>query len=157
LARIKAHQKLGLPGVKTAPLAGSANLEVLLPELVLNYTSQVMTQQALVTSILPKDTSFGQRMYKAPDGFSAQASVVLMGGDRTSVHKPQFCLQGGGWKIDSGPPGRELVHMERPVEYDLPVIKLLVSRRDEIGGRDTIVRGVFLYWFVADDALSADP
>jgi len=118
LARLKNNQKLGLPGVKTVPLAGSKNLEVLLPERVLDYSSQVVTQQAIVLNVLPKDTSFGQRIYTAADGFGIQMNVVLMGSDRTSMHKPQFCLEGAGWKIDSGPVGRELIHIARPVEYD---------------------------------------
>ena len=55
LARLKSNQKLGSPGVKTAPLPDSKfkNLEVLLPERVLDYTSQVITQQALVLAVLP--------------------------------------------------------------------------------------------------------
>jgi hypothetical protein len=156
LARLKVNQKPGLPGVKTAPLPDSKNLEVLLPEQVLDYSSQVLTQQALVMAFLPKDTSFGQRIYTAPDGFGIQMNVVLMGSDRTSMHKPQFCLEGAGWKIDSGPAGRELIHIDRPVKYDLPVIKLLLTNTREAQGQAQPMRGVFLYWFVADNALSAD-
>ena len=157
LARIKTSQRLGLPGVKTGPLPGTQNVEVLLPERVLDYTSQIMTQQTAVLNILPKDTSFGQRMYTAPDGSTVHASVVLMGSDRTSMHKPQFCLEGAGWRIDSGPAGHELIHISHPIEYDLPVIKFLVTRTAEIGGTQQTVRGVFLYWFVADNTISADP
>lgn len=157
LARMRSNQKLGLPGVKTGPLSDSKNLEVLLPERVLEYTSQVVTQEALVVNVLPKDTSYGQRFYTAPDDFVIQMNVVLMGSDRTSMHKPQFCLEGAGWRIDSGRPGQELVHMTRPVEYDLPVIKLFVTQTRENQGREQTIRGVFLYWFVADNALSADP
>jgi hypothetical protein len=117
----------------------------------------VVTQQALVVSVLPKDTSFGQRLYKAPDGFVTQVNVVLMGADRTSMHKPQFCLEGAGWKIDSGPAGQEVINITRPVEYDLPVIKFLVTRKTETAGQIQTLRGVFLYWFVADNTISADP
>ena len=156
LARLKNNQKLGLPGVKTVPLAGSKNLEVLLPERVLDYSSQVVTQQAIVLNVLPKDTSFGQRIYTAADGFGIQMNVVLMGSDRTSMHKPQFCLEGAGWKIDSGPVGREIIHIARPVEYDLPVIKLLLTNKREAQAQAQPMRGVFLYWYVADNALSAD-
>ena len=49
---------------------------------------------------LPEDTSFGARLYTAPDQFGLLMNVVLMGTDRTSLHKPQFCLTGQGWAID---------------------------------------------------------
>ena len=37
---IKSHQRLGEPGVKTQPIAGSRRLEVLMPELAPGYTSR---------------------------------------------------------------------------------------------------------------------
>jgi len=55
----------------------------------------------MVVDTLPRDTSFGQRRYRSPDGAVTQVNVVLMGSDRTSMHKPQFCLEGAGWQIDS--------------------------------------------------------
>ena len=50
LRQFKAHQKLGQPGVKTRPLANSRNLEVVLPETVLDYTSKWLEQSAIVTT-----------------------------------------------------------------------------------------------------------
>jgi hypothetical protein len=156
ISRIKHHQKLGLPGVKTQPLAGTRNLEVILPERVLDYTSEKMPQQDIVLNMLPKDTSFGERRYRAPDGFSAQVNVVLMGNDRTSIHKPQFCLEGAGWKIQPSESGVETVHMEQPEPYDLQVMKLVTTRQISFNGEPTVVRGLYVYWFVADNTLSAD-
>ena len=155
--RLKGHQELGTPGVKTRPIPGSKNLEVVLPERVLDYTSVKMDQEEVVTNMLPKDTSYGQRRYTAPDGFWAQVNVVLMGADRTSIHKPQFCLEGSGWKIQPPPlSGVETVHMEQPEPYDLHVIKLLTTKEVEINGRMVPVNGLYVYWFVADNTLSAD-
>lgn len=155
LAWMKAKQRLGNPGVKTAPIAGSKNLEVLLPELVLNYTSQVLTQQEVVVATLPQDTSYGQRMYTAPDGFVTVVNVVLMGGDRTSIHKPQFCLEGAGWRIDGNASREEHVPINRPKPYDLPVMKLVTSREIQENGQLRAYRGVYAYWFVAEDAFTA--
>ena len=39
LAHAKSNQKLGLPGVRTRPLEGSKNLEVVLPADLPGYTS----------------------------------------------------------------------------------------------------------------------
>src|SRR5258708_1477206 len=84
LARMRTSQKLGQPGVKTKSLADSQRLEVELPARVLDYDSKTIEQAKIVLDYLPKDTSFGQRRYQAPDGFGVQVNVVLMGADRTS-------------------------------------------------------------------------
>lgn len=150
LTHLHQHQKLGLPGVRTAPLQGSENLEVLLPQLVLDYTSVELPLQEIVTNTLPKDTSFGQRRFSANDGFYCDLQVVLMGNDRTSLHKPQFCLTGSGWHIDRTEV--TTVPMQRPFEYSLPVVKLCASRDDGPQGK---VSSVFVYNYVADKHLSA--
>src|SRR6266446_1666958 len=102
LARLRATQRLGAPGVKTSLIPGSERLQVDLPERVLDYDSKSLPVDQMVLDFLPKDTSFGQRVYIAPDRFSVQANVVLMGADRTSIHKPEFCLGEQGFKIDDG-------------------------------------------------------
>jgi Protein of unknown function (DUF3485) len=155
LAHLKANQKLGRPGVTTRPLADSKNVEVLLPERVLDYTSEKYEQEKIVVDSLPKDTSYGQRRYKAPDGFWVQANVVLMGSDRTSIHKPQFCLEGGGWRIDQLASGDKVVPVERPHPYDLPVKELLSTKQIESNGKVLTARGIYVYWFVAEDAYTA--
>jgi hypothetical protein len=145
LAHLRAHQKLGQPGVKTRPL-DEQRLEVLLPEEVADYTSQEKSVDDTTRGTLPKDTSFGQRLYQAPDGFRARINVVLMGSDRTSLHKPQFCVRGQGWRIDSSQ--KDVVRMTRPRAYDLPVTELRLS--EEKPGTYDGLHGVYVYWFVAD-------
>src|SRR5208283_3111935 len=100
LAQVRAHQKLGRPGVKTRPLPDSIRLQIELPERVLDYTSKPLPVEKFVLDFLPPDTSFGQRRYAAPDDFWIQMNAVLMGTDRTSLHKPQFCLVGMGLRVD---------------------------------------------------------
>ncbi|KAB2645265.1 MAG: hypothetical protein DVB33_11000, partial [Verrucomicrobia bacterium] len=51
LARYKSMQRLGNPGVKTQPIANSKNLDVVLPEKVLDYTSEVIPQSEVVTNV----------------------------------------------------------------------------------------------------------
>jgi len=154
LVRLKANQRLGQPGVKTSPLAQSKNLEVTLPELVLDYTSEAVEEEKLVVAILPKDTSYGRRRYQAPDKFWTEVNVVLMGSDRTSLHKPQFCLEGAGLHIDAGASREETVPIERPFRYDLPVMKIFATKQIEQNGQVQTVRGVVVYWFVAEDQLT---
>jgi hypothetical protein len=101
---------------------------------------------------LPKDTSFGQRRYKAQDGFVLDLRVVLMGADRTSMHKPQICLPGQGWHIDDLASAETKVRVDRPQSYDLPVVKLVANALDD---QNRPYSGIYVYWYVADDALSA--
>jgi len=155
LNHLHAHQKLGLPGVKTSPIAGSVRLEVELPPRVLDYDSQPLEEDKVTLGVLPQDTSFGRRLYTAANGSQVLVNVVLMGGDRTSLHKPQFCLEGAGWHIDTAASTEATVPVRRPVTYDLPVVKLLASRQRTVEGQTDTLRGVYVYWYVADGAVSA--
>jgi hypothetical protein len=156
LTWLHTHQKLGSPPVKTLPLADSKSLEVQLPESVLNYTSEKLPIDDLVLNFLPGDTSYGQRRYKAPDGSWTLVNVVLMGTDRTSIHKAQYCLQGQGWTLDSVPANPVKIAIDRPYPYELPVIKVTGTREIVHEGQKLKLRGIYVYWYVADGVISAD-
>jgi hypothetical protein len=150
LAELSANQKLGQPAVKTSPIPGSVRLQVDLPERVLDYTSEAVEVDKRTSEWLPQDTSFGQRVYRAPDGFEVSVNVVLMGSDRTSLHKTEFCLEGQGWRIDRSVSCETTIHMERPYPYELPVMKFIAARESKDQERSFTARGVYLVWFVAD-------
>jgi hypothetical protein len=151
LTRLQAKQRLGRPAVKTSPIPGSQRLQVNLPERVLDYTSEAVEVDKETLHWLPPDTSFGQRLYQAADGFHASVNVVLMGSDRTSLHKTEFCLEGQGWHIDRSASFETKLHMDRPYPYDLPVMKFIANREVTDQGQTHTARGVYLVWFVADD------
>jgi hypothetical protein len=149
------HQTLSPPGVKTHALGSSIRLEADLPEHVLDYTSKALDPEDIVLATLPADTSFGFRRYVAPDKFTLDLRVVLMGRDRTSLHKPQICLSGQGWRIDDSASEETGVRVQRPHSYDLPIVKLIANSTATIDGQDHAVSGVYVYWYVAHDGLSA--
>ena len=151
LRQLQATQKLGRPAVKTRPIPGSQRLQVLLPERVLDYASEPLEPDKLTLDTLPPDTSFGERRYTAPDGFSLGLSVVLMGSDRTSLHKTEYCMEGAGWHINRSASAETTVRMDRPCAYDLPVMKYIASREETINGRRQVIQGVYVFWFVADN------
>ncbi len=155
MARIKTGQKLGAPGVKTTAVAGSNRLKVELAPTVPGYTSEWVEVDDLTLQSLPKDTSFGQRRYRAADGFEVVANAVLMGGDRSSLHKPQFCLTGQGWVIDNAASSEERVAISGSPAYDLPVVKLVSTKEFNQNGQTLKARGIYVYWYVADGAVSA--
>src|SRR5262249_10864012 len=133
----------------------SIKSEVILPEQVLDFTSKPIEIEKLVLDFLPRDTSFGQRLYKDRDGFETLVNVVLMGTDRTSLHKPQFCLSGQGWAIDETLSTVENVRIDQPHAYDLPVMKLITTKQVSVNGNPVTARGIYVYWFVSKDAHTA--
>jgi len=155
LGQVSRRQSLSPPGVKTHPLESSIRLEADLPHQVLDYASQPLVTEDVVLVTLPKDTSFGSRRYDAPDGFSLILRVVLMGSDRTSLHKPQICLTGQGWRIDDSASRETQIRVDRPAPYDLPLVELLANGSQVVNGQEQPVKGIYVYWYVANDALSA--
>ncbi len=155
LAKLHSSQKLGLPGVKTHALARTQRLEVELPERVLDFRSEPLEVDKVTLDYLPLDTSFGQRRYHAPDGFEAGMNVVLMGADRTSIHKPQLCLTGQGWCINPEASSETRVRIEAPYSYEMPVMKLICTAAPSANGIPANARLIYVYWFVADNALTA--
>jgi hypothetical protein len=150
LLHLRAHQRLGEPGVKTRPLAGSKNLEILMPETVPGFSSEILTNSEMDTlSKLPADTSMRARLYRADDNFISQTTTVLMGSDRSSIHAPQICMTGMGWTIDDAKTHPDTIRMERPFAYDLPVNKLVATKQfKNPDGKVQTIRGIYLYWFV---------
>src|SRR5882672_1463969 len=158
LVHMKSHQRLGEPGVKTQPMAGSKNLEILTPESLPGWTSEILTNSETELLKLPADTSFRVRLYKAEDNFFSQLTVVLMCSDRSSIHKPEICMTGQGWAIDNAHPAVETIRMERPLAYDLPVNKLTATKQVPVAdGKVQNVRGIYVYWFVDGEHLTANP
>jgi hypothetical protein len=170
LATYQKRQRLGNPGVRvvseptysidvvarTNPPTVYTNISVFLPPNVLHYRSQPAPISSSVIEALPKDTTFGRRIYFAGTNEPPiDYQVVLMGTDRTSIHEAQVCLKGSGVEITSSE--AVTIRIASPHAYDLPIMKLKFRREvfDEAGGRRT-VGGLYVYWFVADNQLTVD-
>jgi hypothetical protein len=124
-----------------------------LPAQVFDCTSSLSPVTKLELEWLPPDTTYGRRRYTFSDKTWIESSVVLMGQDRTSIHKPEYCLPGQGFTINL----REQVAIpiRQPHAYDLPVMKLTTSKTaHDRNGREVPLRGVYIYWFVADGKLA---
>jgi Protein of unknown function (DUF3485) len=148
LVWLRANQKLGAPGIKAAPISGIVKMDFDLPESVQDFTSKRVPEDKTVLDTLPKDTSFAQRLYTAPDGFWVNANIVLMGMDRTSIHKPEFCIPGQGWRIDE----KERIHLAIAGRHpcQLRVAKWTITNFvQDAGGQKKEVRGLYVFWFVA--------
>jgi hypothetical protein len=150
LTWLKGNQKLGEAGIRATPVSGSVKMTFDLPALALDYVSTNVPEDKTVLDMLPKDTSFAQRRYFAPDGFWVNANIVLMGMDRTSIHKPEFCLPGQGWRIDQKTTFTIPIAGARP--YQLQVAKWVMTNfLPDANGQKQEVRGLYVFWFVAHD------
>jgi Protein of unknown function (DUF3485) len=150
LHHLRTHQRLGVPGIKATPIPGSVVMQIELPERVLDLTSTNVPQAATTTNMLPKDTSFASRRYQSSNDFWVAANIVMMGKDRTSIHKPEYCLPGQGWRIESQT--NVVISIAGPQPYELSVAKwtVSISLRDN-NGQMQEVRGLYVFWFVADN------
>lgn len=162
LSRFEGMRRVGQPGVKVVAQnlydeGGTlvATNAVYLPDDLPGYLSTNVPLSRSELDWLPKDTTFGRAFYLGTNGFGAMLSAVLMGVDRTSIHKPEYCLVGQGFRVDSQTITR--VAIREPVPYDLPVMKMVTSRETKLPDGSVLRRRVlYVYWFVADGRLSAD-
>ena len=156
LHHLKTHQRLGTPGIKATPIPGSTVMQMELPETVLGMPSEKLAEADIVTNMLPKDTSFASRRYRnSTNEYGIVAHIVLMGKDRTSIHKPEYCLPGQGWQINSKT--NVQVSIAGPHPYQMPVAKWVVSLtlKNELGQPEEL-RGLYVFWFVADQEQTPD-
>lgn len=163
LAQLQKSHRLGAPGLKLCSVSlvdehgkTVTTNSVFLPERILDYSSDLLpvTQEEL--QWLPCDTTFGRRLYKADrDGFMAQVSGVMMGTDRTSIHKPEYCLPAQGFRISRRT--QQTLTIERPVPYELPITRLDATREVILKNGTRATQGaVYVYWFVSGSRLSND-
>ena len=162
LLHMKRSHRLGEPGVRlvAAPTLSETGEvartnSVYLPPAVPGWTSTNQPITALELSYLPHDTTYGRRTYVSETaGRSIHTSVVLMGTDRTSIHKPEYCLTGQGFNIERR--GHARVQVGKPRPYDLMVRRFDASINVKVEGQTRLLKAVFLFWFVTDGLLTAD-
>ena len=150
LTWLKQNQKLGQPGIRAKAIPGTIRMDFDLPAQVLDFSSKKEAQDQSVLNTLPQDTSYAQRLYTVTNGFWVNANIILMGTDRTSIHKPEFCLPGQGWQITQ----KETTNISIPGEhpYQLQVAKWTISNfMQDAEGRKQKISGLYVFWFVADN------
>lgn len=153
----KTHQKIGKPGVLLE--AGNIYNEkneivrtnrVALPEKLDGYTSRLQPISTRELNWLPADTLYGRRLYATPDeSYAANVTVVLMEKDRTSIHRPQFCLPANGFDIFK----EESIDLPIPLQDGTELKAQLIQANRVIktdDGQTHQVRALYIYYFVAD-------
>ena len=158
VAGLASRQVLDAPGVAVAavPLLDKSGKvvrsnSIALPKDLPGYTFEPTPISEIELESLPRDTVFGRGRYLLPDGNWIQSNVVLMGTDRTSIHRPEYCLTGVRWRIRS--------QRELPFASSGPgpgrVQRFDCQLKTEMNGRPVDVGGVYVFWFVSRDKETA--
>ncbi len=159
---LKERVRMGEPGVRVVGLpllSESGRLatsnSVSLPAALPGYRSELEPIPELELDFLPPDTTFGRRSYRGGEALPPiSASVVLMGADRTSIHRPEYCMTGIGWQILSQTVRRIEVPGWAPGSLEVQRFDMTrtVERED---GRRVTINGIYVFWFVADGVRTA--
>jgi len=151
LTWLKANLRLGKPGIKATSFPGKVSMKIDLPAQVLDFTSSNVPESEIELGYFPKDTSYAARCYTSQDDSPGiYATVILMGADRTSIHRPEYCLAGQGFACDEKTVAD--IPVGGPKPYQLPVSKWEVSRLvQQADGQNVKISGVYVFWFVADN------
>jgi len=103
--------------------------------------------------LLPKDTEGSRRFFKSKDGDELYCSIILAGRDVTSIHRPELCLKGQGWKTQSE--YTQAIPVAVAPGGMLNVMRMNASRTAQLpDGRTAEVGSVFVYWFVGKDRVT---
>ncbi len=95
-------------------------------------------------AILPPDTEFARMNYSDGLGNELNCQIVLAGAEKRSIHRPEVCLPGQGWTVEST--GTSTVRLSNGKR--LQVQRLIITRPVTLmDGRRTQLRSVFCYWF----------
>lgn len=161
---MKHRHRLGAPGLR---LSGEPILSedgrlartnsVYLPSMAGEWTGSNLPITNLELDYLPADTTYARKGYRMGDGedrWTLQVSVVMMGTDRTSIHRPEYCLTGQGWAVER----RQYTTVTVPglVPRSLPVRRFDAVQPGSINGKPALIKGVYVFWFVADGLVTAD-
>lgn len=105
-------------------------------------------------NVLPADTQGARRLYQDKAGNQLYCSIVLAGRDVTSIHRPEVCLPGQGWRIQSQ-------YVETVPVPSAPNARLGIMRMNSVrevpssrGGPSVPMYSVFAYWFVGKDIVT---
>jgi EpsI family protein len=97
--------------------------------------------------LLPADTEGARRLYTDKAGDQVYCSIILAGREVTSIHRPELCLPGQGWRIENE--YTESVPAAAADGGQLKVMRMNMTHAvNSTDGRAMPVRYVFVYWFV---------
>ncbi len=94
-------------------------------------------------AVLPPDTILIKKSYTQPSGRQMFVSIVLSGGDRSSIHRPQMCLTGQGQVIMN----TDVLEVPLAGRKPLDVMVLDLEPQGRAEGSSAALT-YYAYWFV---------
>lgn len=104
-------------------------------------------------AMLPADTGLTRCLYVAPHGGAptVQATIVLSGNDRSSIHRPQVCMTAAGHEIEEEYTISVAMGEGKP-PLDVRVLEMTRPIEGRPGQRET---SYYAYWFVGKGRTTA--
>ena len=100
-------------------------------------------------AILPRDTEFAKKLYSNERGDKINCQIVLAGGEKRSIHRPEVCLPAQGWSVKTG----EVIQIMMANGGRLDVMQLEIVKKVSLAdGESRDLTSLYLYWFVGRDA-----
>jgi len=133
--------------------ASEPGVVMALPDSVDGFYGTEEKKSEAEKKLLPEDTVILRKRYENAAGDQITCSIVLSGGEKRSIHRPEICLPSQGWTIGSG----EKIPIPLKSGKKMEVMDLSLTRPYEI--RPNVFRPLqsqFLYWFVGKDRTTAD-
>ncbi len=125
-----------------------SGVNLTLPEHVGSFTGKPADVSESEKVILPTDTEFAKMLYTSFGGEQINCQVVLSGGEKRSIHRPETCLPAQGWTKKTS----QVIPVKLDDGRTLEVMKLVISRPVEVqpGVRKELT-SLFIYWFIGKD------
>lgn len=122
-----------------------------LPDFISGYIGLDQEISFAERQILPDDTEFARKTYHNPQGDRILCSIVLAGGEKRSIHRPEVCLPGQGWTIRGGVVRSITLADGRKIE----VMDLSLTREVEVGpGQTRSIDSHYFYFFVGKEVVT---
>lgn len=123
-----------------------------LPEYTDKYFGEPLPVSTAELNMLPGDTEFERMMYYTTQGDKIMCSIVLAGGEKRSIHRPEVCLPAQGWTQKS----REIIPVTLKDGRTIDVAVLRVVRPLELATGDTIaIPSLYMYFFIGKNVITA--
>jgi len=116
-----------------------------LPPVLLGMSGKAVPASEGEKAILPSDTELVKMSYQGGVADLVSAQIVLAGGEKRSIHRPEICLPAQGWLLEGG----HVVTIKLKNGHPLQVMRLTASRPITLNnGSKASLENIFYYWFV---------
>jgi hypothetical protein len=136
------------PVAESAPESG---VVMSLPDRVDDFQGTPIAPSEGELMVLPKDTEIVRKEYANSSGSRIMASIVLSGGAKQSIHRPEVCLPAQGWSVLSAEP----LEINPLVSKPFRVMDLRLTREVQMAPGDRRnLQAHYFYWFIGKDIVT---